>query len=301
MRWIALLLFLSLSGCVQPPKSEADVFDDVVQLTSGFKAAGEAFFSADTNWIVFQAIPPAEDQYQMYLARLLRKDGRITGIGQAIRITPPDSQSSRGYFSPDGVSIILAASIGKDRDTKSPWPTTTEIYRADAWQGAIAATEFSRGINLAQHALTRNHAYDGECAISPNGQWIIFTSTRDADPARPVKTARDADLYVMRSDGSRTVRLTTTDGYDGSAIFSPDSGRIVFRADRANSGIPQLHIADLAWNAAGDITGLQHEQPVTRTPSRTSAPTGTPTAATSSTPPAPMLPPRVPRATTSSS
>ena len=82
MRRIAVfsLLMLILPGCVQPPTSEKDVFDDVVQLTTGFKAAGEAYFSPDANWIVFQAIPTGDDHYQMYIARLLRdtSSGKVT-------------------------------------------------------------------------------------------------------------------------------------------------------------------------------------------------------------------------------
>src|SRR5689334_18654013 len=41
---------------------------DIVQLTSGFPRAGEAYFSRDAKWIIFQASPQGEQQYQMYVA-----------------------------------------------------------------------------------------------------------------------------------------------------------------------------------------------------------------------------------------
>ena len=40
----------------------------IVQLTSGFEKAGEAYFSPDMNWIIFQATPKGQPQYQMYVA-----------------------------------------------------------------------------------------------------------------------------------------------------------------------------------------------------------------------------------------
>jgi len=281
MRRIApLLLLLCLtSGCVQPPTSEKEVFDEITQLTSGFKAAGEAYFSPDMNWIIFQATPTGEDHYQMFIARLLRQGDRVTGIGQPIRVTPPDSRNTCGFFSPDGLSVIFASTVGKEDkaeiaggyqrqggEYRWPFPKGMEIFRADAWQGAIAATEFSRGINLAQHPITDNRYYDAECVYSPDGEWILFTSTRDGDPTRDPKTSRDADLYVMKADGSNVTRLTKTDGYDGGAFFSPDGRKIVFRADRLNNNLLQLFVADVVVNELGQITGLAREQQLTNDP-----------------------------------
>ncbi len=279
MRRFILLLLVAINGCVQPPTSEKDVFDDLIQLTSGFKAAGEAYFSPDANWIIFQATPPTEDHYQMYIARLIRDGDRVTGMGHPIRITPPESRNTCGFFSPDGVSVIFASTTGKEDKTEVaggyqrsgeyrwPFPKGMEIFRADAWQGAIAATEFSRGINLAQHPLTDNNFYDAECVYSPDGKWILFTSTRDGDPTRAIKTSRDADLYVMKADGTRVTRLTKTNGYDGGAFFSPDGTRIVFRADRQNNSLLQIYTADITFDADGNITGLIREKQLTRDPS----------------------------------
>ena len=64
-------------GCVQPEynptptKSESESLSDIIQLTDGFERAGEAYFSRDMHWIIFQAFPKGEDQYQMYVAPLL--------------------------------------------------------------------------------------------------------------------------------------------------------------------------------------------------------------------------------------
>src|SRR5688500_2473443 len=71
---------------------------DVVQLTTGFTRAGEAYFSPDMKWIIFQANTPD----QMYLAELEGQGDRIGGTRAPVRISPEKSHNTCGYFSPDG-------------------------------------------------------------------------------------------------------------------------------------------------------------------------------------------------------
>jgi TolB protein len=68
--------------------------------------------------------------------------------------------------------------------------------------------------------LTDNDGYDAECAVSPDGERIVFTSMRDGD----------LNIYTMARDGSDVRRLTERLGYDGGAFFSWDGKWIVFRA-----------------------------------------------------------------------
>ena len=74
------------------------------------------------------------------------------------------------------------------------------------------------GSNLQQ--LTDVDGYDAEATLSPTGDRMIFTSTRDGD----------LELYTMALDGSDVRRITHRLGYDGGAFFSPDGSRIVWRA-----------------------------------------------------------------------
>ena len=68
---------LMLTGCAHPefnqtpPASESDSLSEVIQLTSGFDKAGEAYFSGDMQWVIFQAVPREEQQYQMYVAPVI--------------------------------------------------------------------------------------------------------------------------------------------------------------------------------------------------------------------------------------
>jgi Tol biopolymer transport system component len=276
----------ALTGCAsRAPVSEEAVLVAPIQLTSGFERAGEAYFSPDMRWIIFQAARPGEEHYAMYLAQLKFENGHITGLlGQPIQISPPGSWNSCGYFSPDGRSLIFASTAGstahlearggyqrENRNYRWLTPGSAEIFRADGWEAAIAVVDPGKGANLAQHVLTTNDDYDAECSYSPNGKWIVFASNRDhapsTQPATMPTTAEvtgDLELFAMRADGSCVVRLTRKSGYDGGPFFSPDGKRIVYRSDRAQNNLLQVYVADIVFDRAGNILGIRNEQQLTR-------------------------------------
>src|ERR1035437_3444168 len=92
------------------------------------------------------------------------------------------------------------------------WPIYAgyDIYLAD-----------KQGNQIGQ--LTKNeNFYDAEATVSPVGDRIVFTSTRSGD----------IDLWSMKLDGTDLKQLTTEEGYDGGAYYSPDGKEIVYRASR---------------------------------------------------------------------
>ena len=194
-------------------------FSNIQQLTHDGGEFAEAYFSFDGKKLVFQhrdlknimcdqifwgpipETPNESIQYKM----------ESNGLGR----------TTCSYFLP-GDSLILYASTQATVDTcpaepdkkkigKYVWPlyNAYEIYVADL-HGHV------------RRQLTKNDFYDAEATISPKGDRIIFTSTRNGD----------IDLYTMNLDGTDVKQVTNTLGYDGGANFSPDGSMIVWRASR---------------------------------------------------------------------
>ena len=86
--------------------------------------------------------------------------------------------------------------------------------------------------------LTNARGYDAEASYSPDGQWIAYSSMRDAynrtlTPAEQKQLSTDpsyfGEIYIMKADGSGEKRLTTEPGYDGGPFFMKDGQHIVWR------------------------------------------------------------------------
>lgn len=152
---LASFLFLTPFAAAQPAEPIDGVprepyLGNVTQLTSGFDKAGEAYFSPDMTWIIFQAAPKGQQQYQMFVAKLKREGDRISGIETPTQISPEPSRNTCGYFSPDGKSLIFASTTDKEKPDEPnsgyqreggnyrwAFPDGMEVYRCDDWQAAV--------------------------------------------------------------------------------------------------------------------------------------------------------------------
>jgi TolB protein len=268
-----LLALLCLVPAAEPEapqgggaKGESDRLSDIVQLTRNFDKAGEAYFSPDMKWIVFEAVPHGQQHYQMYVAQLTYRGAEIIGAEEPIRISPVPSRNTCGFFSPDGHSMIFSSTAGKE-DPNEPaegyqrgghnyrwaFPHGMEIYRVERWQQKLDTVKPGGFINLATYPITDNNAYDAEGGYSPDGKWICFTSLRSGD----------GDIYVMHPDGTHVARITNNPGYDGGPFFAPDGKRLVYRSDRKKNDLLQIFVGDLAFDSQGNITGLKSERQIT--------------------------------------
>lgn len=235
-----LLIMLSLSACQSETNSSATAEDtkmtntseetakdslaypeethikNLNQLTFGGDNA-EAYFSFDGTALVFQATNPAwgvacDQIYTMSLEGTNGKQPPLLSTGKG--------RTTCSYFMPDDKSIVYASThLGSEDCPETPrtvngkyvWPIyeSFDIFQADL-EGNIIKQ------------LTTEPGYDAEATISPDGQKIVFTSTRSGD----------LELYTMDIDGSNVKQVTTELGYDGGAFFSPDSKKLIFRSSR---------------------------------------------------------------------
>jgi Tol biopolymer transport system component len=185
-------------------------FNNIRMLTESGENA-EAYFSFDNEKLIFQASVGNMECDQIFIMN-------IDGSGKKM-VSTGKGRTTCAYYYPDNNKILYASThhfddgclAAPDRSRGYVWKLYDEfdIFMAN-----------EDGSELVQ--LTNSGKYDAEATISPKGDKIVFTSTRDGDP----------ELYIMDLDGNNQTRLTYEKGYDGGAFFSPDGERIVFRASR---------------------------------------------------------------------
>ncbi len=92
----------------------------------------------------------------------------------------------------------------------------------------------------------------GAPALSPNGAWVAFTlSVYDVEANKG-----NTDLWLVPADGSAAPRrLTWNEGSDGSPVWSPDSGSLVFVSKRGENP-PQLYRLPMTGGEAEPLTEL---------------------------------------------
>lgn len=205
-------------------------FRNMRQLTFGGDNA-EAYWSFNDKMLVFQSNNPAWglkcDQifYTAIDADLKNEKPKMLSTGEG--------RTTCAYFLPGNKTIVYASTHPGGKECpeeparvpggKYLWPIydTYDIFVADL-NGRI------------KKQLTDRKGYDAEATVSPNGDKIVFTSTRNGD----------LDLYTMSIDGSDLKQITHELGYDGGAFFSPDGSKLVFRASRPQTELEKKEYRD---------------------------------------------------------
>jgi TolB protein len=281
-----LLGCLALAGAASAEATWADAEQGALRhhaplTTPGeFTKAGEAYFNPDASWIIFQAVPegqPKDAHYQMYVAKLERDEGgRVTGLGETIRVSPEGSANTCGWFNPRAPhSVIFGSTVepftasetaGYQRDTSEyEWLFPREMDIVTRTIPAIFYDQLPEGtddlrVSWGEEArrpvrLFERDGYDAEGAYSPDGRYIVHTHV---DPG-----SGDGDIYIFDTFTGENHPIITEPGYDGGPFFSPDGKRITYRSDRQGNDLLQLFIADLAFDDSG-APSLARERAITR-------------------------------------
>ena len=213
---------------------------NAVQVTTeamGFEKAGEAYFSPDSQKIIFQAVPKGKKQFQIYLMDLEERVPIMVSTGKGA--------CTCANFRADGEKIIFASSHlspdltsendqQKSKDGKYKWDLTPYM---NIFEANLDGSELI--------PLTTGSAYHAECSYSTDGTKIVYASNESGS----------MNLYTMNSDGSNVQQITYTDNcYNGGPFFFPNGKSVLFRADRDKPNYLQVYKIDLETGVEKQLT-----------------------------------------------
>lgn len=284
---------------IDPSADEAPLLTGHTQLTfrKDFVKAGEAYFSPDLRWIIFQAVPAPKDgsavnpsaPYDMFVAKLRwdERGERILALDEPVRISPEGSANTCGWFHPtEPGRVIFGSTLVPPSNKQKPgfqvgtnryvWSFPTEMEVVTTEVGPVFLDHYSSAAKEEERATGRRmidpphkpdmtvrpvfkrEGYDAECSFSRDGRFILYAHVDEQkNPAKP-----DADLWVYDVESGEQRVLVEADGYDGGPFWSPDGKRICYRSDRKGDDLLQVFVADVKWENGAPV-GITKETPIT--------------------------------------
>jgi Tol biopolymer transport system component len=194
---------------------------ELINLTDVSERIKQPVWSPDGKHIAFVGV--LEDELHNHDIYVMEAWG-----SNKARLTVSGSVESDPSWSPDGSEIAFTSNRDSYDDLEKGWVSIFSIYTVNF-----------DGSGLKQ--LTENEAMDTSPDWSPDGQRIVFQSTRDGD----------REIYIMDADGSNQINLTNHSANDQTPTWSPDGSMIAFTSDR--DGNEEIYL----MNADGlDMTRL---------------------------------------------
>ncbi len=192
---------------------------NIRQLTFGGNNA-EAYWSFNNNQLIFQSDwnkinrQPCDQIFKMNVDGSPQENGKQYSL-----ISTGKGRTTCSYFLNNGKVVYASTHESGDKCPES------EMFAAGRY---VWPLHKSYEIYIANNdgtdpkILIGGEGYDAEATVSPDGKYVIFTSTRSGD----------LELWRYEIKTKKYLQLTNILGYDGGAFFSRDSKHIVWRASR---------------------------------------------------------------------
>jgi Tol biopolymer transport system component len=232
-QFMTFLLVASMLGCAPEGPAEVEYsanldslrfagevhLRNIRQLTFGGNNA-EAYWSFDDTELVFQTdFAGLHDQGCDQIFRM-NADGTSLETGERYQlVSTGNGRTTCSYFLPDGRIIYSSThAAGPDCGAAPIFSRDRYVWPVHSTYDIYVANEDGSGAEL----LIGGDGYDAEATVSPDGKYVVFTSTRTGD----------LELWRYELATGDLLQLTDGPGYDGGAFFSRDSRQIVWRASR---------------------------------------------------------------------
>ena len=202
------------------------------QLTDAPGYDAEASYSPDGKRIVFCSLRNAYPKSQLSPKDLKQLEVDPAYFGEIyimnadgsdqIQLTDSPGYDGGPFFTPDGQHIV--------------WRHfTPDGSEADIYTMRIDGSGVRR--------LTDFNSMSWAPYFHPSGAYVIFASNKLG--------FSNFELYLVDARGRHEpVRVTTTDGFDGLPVFSPDGSRLCWTSNRNSQEVSQLYLAEWDHQAA---------------------------------------------------
>ena len=201
---------------------------NLTQLTDAPGYDAEASYSPDGKLIVFCSLRDAYPKSQLSPKELKQLEVDPAYFGEIyimnadgsnqIRLTDSPGYDGGPFFTPDGQHIV--------------WRHfTPDGSQADIYTMRIDGSNVRR--------LTDFKSISWAPYFHPSGAYVIFASNKLG--------FSNFELYLVDGRGRHEpIRVTTTDGFDGLPVFSPDGNQLCWTSHRNSQEVSQLYLAE--WN-----------------------------------------------------
>ena len=158
------------------------------------------------------------------------------------QLTFEGRRSGEGYFSPDGKALIFQSERERDNPFYQIYLLdleTGDTHRVSPGVGKTTCSFFRPG---ADEVLFSSTHLDPQAAAKQKAEFELRASGRERRYSWDYDDTMD--IFSARRDGSGLRRLTTAQGYDAEAAYSPDGKLIVFCSLRGAYSAGKLSPAD---------------------------------------------------------
>ena len=208
---------------------------NIRQYTYGGNNA-EAYWSRDDSQLVFQSDWSEINSQGCDQIYVMNVDG--SPISEGVQYQPISDGTGRttcSYFMPDG-RIVYGSTHEGSLECPAPPDLSQGRYAWPIYDTYDIYTAAPDGSDI--QLLIGGTGYDAEATVSPDGKYVIFTSTRSGD----------LELWRYEIASGELLQLTDELGYDGGAFFSRDSQKIIWRASRPTGDNAEVYKELLSQN-----------------------------------------------------